>query len=762
MARNRSQDPLKPVSDTVPLSSYNALVKSFSLKLKALETKYQGFVINCTKIIKDAQTFLDVSINEHLSTSVNQSSKLLENLTKQKVKLKKDLKSIQKMSVDLQNTEETNKNPKFLGYFRGAKDKILEKLDDHKSKYFIQTVLMNLEDKVMKELEIFGNFGEYYSKLYEVEELLRVKTKEFEVLQESFNKVRGETEQMHLTERRVGSPSFRMMAGRTSPLNFMNSQNKDQEIVKLKMDIGFLQEKIVSLTGTAKKIVARKENALQKLMGEQSKIGNMQGELSSCFVYFDNFQDLIENKLRVLARSIMYLSDKLSKLKIWKKLAGFRADDQDAQNIKKGLESMVTQLNEDLRKKDEISAQQKEKFLKLNKLYSDLHEKSKIFNLKYDTLLSDYNEKSQKYNDLANKFSEIGAENEKLRNYKSDLDKEINGLKDYFQADIDSLSDKIEKLFGENLCLKQKNEEIRGKYERVMGEKEKLLVQVYENHVGDGTVKGESGKGNNNSLMALRQELKISGFKVESLVKENSILKSEQKQVVEYFFKQIMHLFSDFYSKFNAQFLSKVQKMFEKVLKVLNLRRVKFNLGSSPASNDILKNKIAELSKSGTKLSYDNEKLQKKCDYYENLISHLQQTCEKLTSQQDSLYKCSTCDSFSRIAREKDDRIKYLQSEIQTLNRENARLNKEIQEIEFTFQNHIQDSKAYEYEKPSKSKKLTFSSEFIKTEFKNTSQSFSDVDLTYTLEGTTIKSTHDVNTPISVSNDEIKDLEFIE
>ena len=75
----------------------------------------------------------------------------------------------------------------------------------------------------------------------------------------------------------------------------------------------------------------------------------------------------------------------------------------------------------------------------------------------------------------------LNNENAKLGNYKNELDLEIMDLKDYFQSDIDNLSNKIEKLFSENLILKQKNEEIKEKYEKAMTDKEKLMVKLYEN-----------------------------------------------------------------------------------------------------------------------------------------------------------------------------------------------------------------------------------------------------------------------------------------
>ena len=57
----------------------------------------------------------------------------------------------------------------------------------------------------------------------------------------------------------------------------------------------------------------------------------------------------------------------------------------------------------------------------------------------------------------------------RLKSYKVELDREIA---ECFQCNIGSLCDKIEKLFGENLRLKQKNYELKNKYEKVMMEKE--------------------------------------------------------------------------------------------------------------------------------------------------------------------------------------------------------------------------------------------------------------------------------------------------
>ena len=255
MARNRSHDPVKIPSEPIPQAAYASIVSGFSLKLKALERKYSGFVANCMKIIKEAQKFLDINITDHLNTSDQQSSKFIESLNMQKVKLKRDLINIEKMSFDLQPSDSPQRQGKFLTFFQTAKEKILEKLDDNKSKYFIQTVLINLEDKVQSELEVFENFGNYYAKLYEVEELLGKKTKEFETLFESYNKLKESEIQITSDKKNLVSPRT-ISSGRTSPSGFF--KNRDSEVQKMQTEIQYLKEKIVNLTGTAKKIVAKK------------------------------------------------------------------------------------------------------------------------------------------------------------------------------------------------------------------------------------------------------------------------------------------------------------------------------------------------------------------------------------------------------------------------------------------------------------------------------------------------------------------------
>jgi chromosome segregation ATPase len=754
MARNRSHDPVKGPPE-VQVLNYSTIVASFSLKLKALEEKYSGFVANCLKIIKKAQKFLDINLTEHLNSSDNQSSKFIENLNKQKVKLKRDLVSIEKMSFDLKNSQGNERDGKFLSSFRNAKEKILEKLEDHKARYFIQTVLNNLEDKVNKELQVFENFGNYYARLYEVEELLGRKTKEFEVLMESYNKLKGESEMLVTNEKKflVTSPKH-FSSGRTSPSGF-SSKSRDLEIQKLQSEIQYLKEKINNLTGTAKKIVARKDEELQKLLEEKSNTLALPKLLKN-FKIFDNFEETVRNKLGILSTSLRIIQGKVKKFRILQKSC---VEKEVHKESLESLERLVSDLKEQLIEKEDFLSKQKEKFLKLNKLYSDLHEKTKIFNVRYDGLVGEMNEK----NEIIAKFEEIRAENEKLRNYKIELDKEITELKDYFQSDIDGLSNKIEKLFGENLCLKQKNDELKDKYEKVMVEKEKILIQFFEKQESELFNKELKSP----SSLALKQELKIASLKIESLTKENQFLRSSQKSIDKNAFKEISSLFfiltNSFSDLFNKSFrktsekLKNLEKIFEKFLN-LQKKKVKFQV------SDVSGQKAAEIIKINQKISMENEKLLKKCESYQGLITNLQQTCEKLTSQQDSLYKCPTCDSFSKIIKEKDERIKFLQKEVYTLGSENTKLRNDIQEIEFTFRDQV-ESKDYEVEnkKMKHSRGLVVFTDVIKAgDSKNISPTVSDVDLTYTLEGTTIKSTHDINTPLSVSHDDIKDLEFIE
>ena len=752
MARNRSHDPVKLPSEAISPSAYASIVSGFSFKLKALERKYSGFVANCMKIIKEAQKFLDINISDHLNTSDHQSSKFIENLNMQKVKLKRDFINIEKMSFDLQSPENPQRQGKFLAHFQTAKEKILEKVDDHKSKYFIQTVLLNLEDKVQKELEVFENFGSYYAKLYEVEELLGKKTKEFEMLLENYNKLK-ETE-MQVTSDKKYLPSPRnMSSGRTSPSGFFKS--RDSEVQKLQTEIQYLKEKFVNLTGTAKKIVARKDGELQKLIEEKNNTLALSGLKFN--ETLNLFEEKVSNKLGVLVTAIRLIQGKANRFKVFRRISHVKDSEKD------NLQSFVEQLKEELRIKENLLMKQKEKFTKLNKLYSDLHEKTKIFNVRYDGLMGEMNEKNEKNKIVEEKWEELRTENEKLKSYKVDLDREIAELKEYFQSDIDSLSDKIEKLFGENLCLKQKNDELKDKYEKVMVEKEKVLIQLFEKQEQEVSLRGDV---KSQSALALKQELKISSLKIDSLTKENNYLKISQISLYENTFKEVLSLFYVLSKTLIDTFNRKIEKVFERLNRIAHKSKsIHQNKIPYSAPSDYSKQKISELTKACNKLGMENEILSKKCESYQNLITNLQQTCEKLTSQQDSLYKCPACESYSKIIKDKDERIFFLQKEVYLLGVENKKLKSEIQEIEFTFRDHG-ESKEFEAEKNKfsrQSRGLALYTEGVKaTDSGNVSPTISDVDFTYTLEGTTIKSTHEIQTPLSVSNDEIKDLEFIE
>ena len=125
--------------------------------------------------------------------------------------------------------------------------------------------------------------------------------------------------------------------------------------------------------------------------------------------------------------------------------------------------------------------QHKEEYVKISKLYYESNDKVQANWKKNAEFNDELDEKNKKIEELIMINNGLNNENAKLGNYKNELDLEIMDLKDYFQSDIDNLSNKIEKLFSENLILKQKNEEIKEKYEKAMTDKEKLMVKLYEN-----------------------------------------------------------------------------------------------------------------------------------------------------------------------------------------------------------------------------------------------------------------------------------------
>ena len=171
------------------------------------------------------------------------------------------------------------------------------------------------------------------------------------------------------------------------------------------------------------------------------------------------------------------------------------------------------------------------------------------------------------------------------------------------------------------------------------------------------------------------------------------------------------------------------------------------------------------MQKNESKLRVINETLTQKCNYYKDVIDGINQHSKRSPSEDDSKEKCMKCDLLNQGLIEKDIIINSLQSIISNLERDNAKLDQEIQNIEFTFQNFIQESKStskQDEEKSKKSKNLFSSTDLIKTfDSKSFEPTASDVDFEYTLEGTTIKSLQGENTPLSSSNEEIQDLEIV-
>ena len=98
----------------------------------------------------------------------------------------------------------------------------------------IQTVLLNREDKVQIELEAFENFESYYAKFYEVGELLGKKTKEFEILLESYNKLKDSDMQVTSGKSTYQVLETSLMA-RTSPSGLFKT--RDSEVQKLQIEI---------------------------------------------------------------------------------------------------------------------------------------------------------------------------------------------------------------------------------------------------------------------------------------------------------------------------------------------------------------------------------------------------------------------------------------------------------------------------------------------------------------------------------------------
>ena len=145
------------------------------------------------------------------------------------------------------------------------------------------------------------------------------------------------------------------------------------------------------------------------------------------------------------------------------------------------------------------------------------------------------------------------------------------------------------------------------------------------------------------------------------------------------------------------------------------------------------------------------------------MIDQLNTHCKQLASEIPATQNCGKCLEYQKHLIEKDYLVSLLQETVMKLEKENQRLEQDVQNIEFTFQNFIADSKHEEENRSRKSKGVVISStDLIKTfDSKSFERADSDVDLTYTLEGTTIKSMHGELAPLTLSDEEINDLESI-
>ena len=545
MSRNRSHEPPKTIEQTLQMSSVNFLIQNLQSKVATLEKKYLEFVNHCTKIIKDAQSFLDQSIADHVLNN-SSSFKIIENLTQQKQKLKEDLLHIQKMSqVPNKKSENYGLAVSVMKTISKAKEKILERIEENKQKYFIQGILLAMEEKLSNVIRKLTISSFQKDRIVELEEVLKTKENEIESLHQYVLKLKNENEKQFnqlqdlKIERRVTSPSgssTKFWSGRTSPV--LNSPKfkpqKDQEIEKLKHEISYLQDKFIGLTGTAQKLVKKKDYELHKFMNEKPNINIIKNMLKSIFFSFDSFEAGIGQKLENFGRKVGSL--RILRVKVEAASHGqkfWRKKNDDAENSKmiKGLETIIEDLKIELIRKDEHIKLEKEEFARFSKFHSESNQKVLQIQKKLEEIHCENQKKDEKIAELTKLNSELKIENKSLINYKNEIDLEIMELKDYFQSDIDNLSTKIEKLFTENLALKQKNEDIREKYEKVLAEKEKKVMQMFETNKDlnsfdiKKSVRAEANK--NNSALALKQELKIANFKLELKQKNFFQLKTD-------------------------------------------------------------------------------------------------------------------------------------------------------------------------------------------------------------------------------------------
>ena len=168
-------------------------------------------------------------------------------------------------------------------------------------------------------------------------------------------------------------------------------------------------------------------------------------------------------------------------------------------------------------------------------------------------------------------------------------------------------------------------------------------------------------------------------------------------------------------------------------------------------SLQMLKEKIEDLKVSESKFKSLSENLSQKCTNSQHII-------EELLKKHETNKNCEKCEDLEKIVIEKDEIIVFLQEQVNILEKENTNLDKEIQNLEFTFQNFLQESKLEdEVEKAKKTKVFVASVEEIKYFEANPLEDEGSDDLTYTLEGTAIKNTHD--NVSNESDEEIPDLD---
>ena len=787
MSRNRSHDPPATEEQMIPMSAVNSLIQSLQSKVEGLERKYLEFAHHCSKIIRAAQNSLDQSINEHVTSGNMPSSKFIETLTRQKDKLQGELKNIEKMSVDFGNKEEKlSISVRLMRIVAIAKERILDKIKENKVKYSVQSVLLSMEEKLCNVVTKM-NISEYNKeRISELEDIIKQKDQTYESLQQYVIKLKNEqplglNHVSSLTEFKQGkklvSPSSTHRSsiglGRTSPNlhTLQGTQQKDNEIAKLKNEISYLQEKFIGLTGKAEKLVVKKENEIFRFKNEMAQINNMKTMLKQVFRVFDDFEDKISVcldkfglKVNVLGK--IYLRFESLKSSKYRSRLFIR---EDAQNINfiQGLEKIIEELKRELENKDEVLKHKNEELIKVSKLYSEINEKIQV-NVRISKESTNETEKKRIIiEDLQKSNSDLKSELTRISNYKNELDLEIMDLKDYFQSDIDNLSNKIEKLFSENLLLKQRNEDLREKYEKVMTEKEKLMIQLYETKDTSSSdilsVKPESVRSPSNSALALKQELKITSTKLEAKSKEFNQLKADMKNI----FVSVIHDLIKNYDELESNTTKKLMIMLQKCEAVLKLKHSRYrkvhHYASENYKNPNIFEKVNELTNSQSKLILINEKLTQKCNYYQDVIDQLNTHCKQLASEIPATQNCGKCLEYQKHLIEKDYLVSLLQETVMKLEKENQRLEQDVQNIEFTFQNFIADSKHEEENRSRKSKGVVISStDLIKTfDSKSFERADSDVDLTYTLEGTTIKSMHGELAPLTLSDEEINDLESI-